>query len=165
MKSTHRMAGAIAGSALMVAGAGLGALTALAQNDQAFTPVPQGQHARADADLVAVPNPQGSFSFTQDKLSSDADIKAAFKGASQAICGSIRVAGQEIAARSVRVSSPERSFDATVQEMAESGEAQHFVMACVCMGNPAGGRDVVNADVDGVSVASIAKLAGVAASK
>lgn len=161
VQATKVVAG-LAGGALMamgVAGAGTAALAQEATAPQAPDANPLHTAVR-EAQLVSVPHVQGAFAFTQAKTSSTAQIAAAFKGASRAVCGTVLAPAAEVLPRPVQVTGGTRDFEATVDEMAQEGQVERRLLGCACMGNPAGGDDIVNAEVEGVTIASIARLAG-----
>lgn len=52
------------------------------------------------------------------------------------------------------------SFAGTVNEMAADEDATAYTIACACASNVAGGGAIINANVAGVSLASLAAMAG-----
>lgn len=113
---------------------------------------------------VEVPNPVGSFSYTQDRVASNAEIARAFGGVDRVLCGAGegseaalpgRVAPDASAWRiAVDGDGVEQAYEATLGELSQGG-SYRTVMGCTCLGNPADGRATANADVCGVTLSSI----------
>ncbi len=131
----------------------------------------QGGLAAVQQDAV-----EGTFSFTQAEVSSNAWIARHVAGASAYTCSSVTTGsgaaagapdsasgdadGDESldAAESWRievsgdVSNP---YGATVGELAQSPEVQSVLMGCQCMGNPSDGLSVANALVRGIPLTAL----------
>lgn len=83
---------------------------------------------------------EGTFSYTQDAVSSNAEISGVFCKAAATLCASLPTYGCEaVKAAAVTVAGPNASFTATVDELAGEEEATSYVMACSCATNVAGG--------------------------
>ena len=100
---------------------------------------------------------EGTFSYTQDAVSSNAEISGVFCKAAATLCASLPTYGCEaVKAAAVTVAGPNASFTATVDELAGEEEATSYVMACSCATNVAGGGAIANAEVEGVSLETLA---------
>lgn len=151
---------AAAGSLLMVASMGV---AASASADGAEAHAAEGaaleQAAVQTPALVSEDTVEGDFAFSQGIVTSVETIKKNFAKASQYLCGGQATGSGALTADpgewvvSVRGEVGD-AFSATLDEMAEEGSAQ-LVMGCTCMGNPAGGRAMANAEVLGVKLAYI----------
>ena len=103
---------------------------------------------------------EGTFSYTQDALSSNAEISGVFCKAAATLCASLPTYGCEaVKAAAVTVAGPNASFTATVDELAGEEEATSYVMACSCATNVAGGGAIANAEVEGVSLETLVQMA------
>lgn len=52
------------------------------------------------------------------------------------------------------------TIEATVEDLASEDGAASYTVGCACSSNVAGGGAIVNADVSGVSLASVAQRVG-----
>lgn len=150
---------AITSSALMlttmsvgsaIAEAGTGDSTALAATESNVQDVSKS---------TSIKVVEGVFSYTQGEITPTSAIKEAFASASKYLCGSGYVDGASEAVSpqdwTIAVHGDvENAYSATLAEMSEKGAAK-LTMMCTCAGNPAGGIASADADVLGVSVASI----------
>lgn len=115
--------------------------------------------AEASADAtegtVEVAQVEGEFAFSQDVVSPNSSISGVFMKAAAAVCASMpnycAVCGGLI--------DVDGQFDATVADMADEEGTQSNVLGCSCASNVAGGGAAVNAEVSGVSLASVYALA------
>lgn len=108
---------------------------------------------------------EGTFSFTQGEVTPTAVVARNFSGASATLCGTEAVAAREAVSYedwaievTGEVSNP---FCATLAEMSDEQGTASLVMGCSCLGNPVDGRASANADVLGISLASVIERAGV----
>ncbi|WP_080798340.1 molybdopterin-binding protein [Arabiibacter massiliensis] len=161
-ETTTKVAGAFASLTLLV---GAGAAVAVpAIQDGADEAVRAGvtaeDGAASESPLTNVSRVVGNFSFDQGVLSSNEEISNVFCKAAATLCSSLPGYGIERMQSSIDVSGDVgNAFSATVDEMkGEKGAASH-VMACACASNVAGGGAIANAEVEGVSLESIAEMA------
>lgn len=153
-----KKAGAILGA---VALASVGAAGVAPLMAQAETPVADAQAAEtAHADSAAA-RAHGSFAFDQTTISSTESITTMFGKAAATLCGGLPNYGVNAVARAIAVSGDvDAAFEATVSEMAEKAEARELIMACACASNIPGGGAIINAEVSGITLESIAAMAG-----
>ncbi len=112
--------------------------------------------------LVSVSNVSGSFGFGQDAETPNVDIKDVFQKSAAAACN-VLVPSEEGAAEielSVDGDVPS-PYTATLSQLAEENGPVEQIMGCACTANAAGGWAVANARVSGVSIDTLAELAGV----
>ena len=126
--------------------------------------VAQAATIEAAADVADTEAParavEGTFSYTQDAVSSNAEISGVFCKAAATLCASLPTYGCEaVKAAAVTVAGPNASFTATVDELAGEEEATSYVMACSCATNVAGGGAIANAEVEGVSLETLVQMA------
>lgn len=156
MKHTMtKIAGATAVAALVVPGVALAATpTAAVTPDDAnatWTHVEASGH-RAGAGCVQKAAVAGEFACTQDCLTPTASISGVFMKASAALCQSMAQAAVVATADG----SYTVSHDGSVVSVQPGGEGdQSQIMGCACASNVPGGAAVMNARVDGVSLASL----------
>ena len=103
---------------------------------------------------------EGTFSYDQTALTPNSIISNVFCKAAATLCASLP--DYHAAALSYRISicGPDSQLAATVDDLSEAEGAQGHVMACSCATNLAGGGAIANAEVTGVSLASVAQLVG-----
>lgn len=116
--------------------------------------------ANAPGGIVKAANVQGSFEFDQAVLSSTADISSMFSKAAAALCSNMPVYAETVSEQPINVGGDvDEGYSATLSEMAEEEGAEAYEMACSCASNVPGGGAIANAEVEGVSLASIADRA------
>lgn len=156
--------GAVAGT-MILAGSGMfAALPAMAEEAAApsadagvASAVPDGAAAEMPG-AFASQNVEGTFSYSQDAVTDNATITNVFKKAMATLCtGLPQYAAQEVHSMVIKGSS---TMEATVEEMAAEEGTTSYTVGCACSSNVAGGGAIVNADVSGVSLASVAQLVG-----
>lgn len=105
---------------------------------------------------------QGTFSYAQNAITSNAEIAAFFQRATQAICGAtIGITADNPLGWKLAVSGEVGSaFTASVGDLAKE-ESVNKVMTCTCGGNPAGGRAIITADVKGIPIEHVLSRAEV----
>lgn len=128
-------------------------------------PAPHAIDCAAENDVAAqdetAPVVQGTFSYDQGATSSNQTISDMFRKAAAVLCTAMPQYGID-AVNAITVTGPDgASFAATVDEMATDEDATAYTIACACASNVAGGGAIINADVVGVSLASLAAMAGV----
>lgn len=163
-RSATLKAGALVGTvALVGSGVAMAACPAIAQpaDDVQASVVRQSESAGA-AGFVQVDKVEGAFTYSQDVVTSNASIASTFRVAAASLCSSMP---QYIAAeldQEITVGGPASSsqYIGTVADMANEEGATAFTMACSCASNLAGGGAIANANVSGVSLASVASMVG-----
>lgn len=162
MSSMLSKATILGGSAMLVGAGVLGALPVVSDGGATVDVAIASETASGSTGsaLTAVEHVQGLFSFNQDARSSTSSIVNTFNKAATVLCASLPDYGMRDAGGVVEVSNGAGSgFSATVEEMAKEEGSQSFVMACACASNIAGGGAIANAEVEGVSLESVAALA------
>lgn len=114
----------------------------------------------AQSSLVSVANVQGTFKFDQNALSATEIVSSVFNKAAATLCNTLPTYKVALEQGSIAlggdVSNPTL---ATVDDIAEES-GSGYIMACACATNLAGGGAIMNAEVSGVSVETLAKMAG-----
>ena len=161
MKSqTVRTIGGVMSAVALISG-GAGVAHAATIEPAAAAPAAATTLAAADAADAEAPARavEGTFSYTQDAVSSNAEISGVFCKAAATLCASLPTYGCEaVKAAAVTVAGPNASFTATVDELAGEEEATSYMMACSCATNVAGGA-IANAEVEGVSLETLVQMA------
>lgn len=159
MKSqTVKTIGGVMSAVALISG-GAGVAQAATIEPAAAAPAAATTLAAADAEAPARAV-EGTFSYTQDAVSSNAEISGVFCKAAATLCASLPTYGCEaVKAAAVTVAGPNASFTATVDELAGEEEATSYVMACSCATNVAGGGAIANAEVEGVSLETLVQMA------
>lgn len=160
---------AAAGAALLAVGAGAaiqsaGAATPAGDEAADGAAAAQAVQAHEQGALVHVTSDQvaGSFSFTQDELSSTEDIAGTFRKTTAVLCSSTYKQVEGAENWQIQVGGDVmHEFSATLAELAPE-HATSSVITCACSNNGAGGNAIVNARVTGITVASLAAQAGIA---
>lgn len=147
-------------SALTLASMGAAALPALAvaapaADDAAVAVAVEEASAVADAQPAPV---QGTFTFTQDAVSSNHYIKDVFLKAATAVCAAMPEYQAEGA---IEVTGNGYCFTATAEDFAADEErSAPRILGCACASNGAGGGAMASASVSGATVAAIAAMLG-----
>ena len=103
----------------------------------------------------------GSFSYSQAVVSSNESIANVFSKAAASLCISLPAyAASMTPGVSVNFGPAGEHFSASIGEMADESDADTMLMGCACVGNTAGGGAIMNANVSGVSVASLIAMMG-----
>lgn len=158
MKKSVQVAGSLVGAGMMVvAGASAAIAVPVDQADAANVEAVSQEALCTDATVESVAV-EGSFAYTQDTVTDSASIAGAFRTATNAVCSSLPNYGAIFAAIAVSNGSGD-SFEANVEELSEECGESH-IMGCSCASNVAGGGAIINAEVTGVPVASLASMAG-----
>ena len=159
MKSqTVKTIGGVMSAVALISG-GAGVAQAATIEPAAAAPAAATTLAAADTEAPARAV-EGTFSYTQDAVSSNAEISGVFCKAAATLCASLPTYGCEaVKAAAVTVAGPNASFTATVDELAGEEEATSYVMACSCATNVAGGGAIANAEVEGVSLETLVQMA------
>lgn len=168
-KKTYAAGAALASTALAL-GAGAVPLAALAQQaaDAAVpeTAATEQVSAAVQDTQVKLAEVVGTFGFDQTTMTPNAQIKHAFQGADEYLCGTqagTAMASQPLDQWTLTVGGDvDNAFTATLDELADDG-ALTVQMGCACAGNGADMRTAANAEVTGVRFIDIMNQAGVAA--
>lgn len=157
---------ALVGTMALTASAFAGTAPALADNakqvsDQAPQSISQQQSNMDDANGAAkTARVQGTFSFDQGVLTSTADITTRFSKAAASLCANMPTYLVSRGEAPIAVGGDvDNGFSATLSEMADQEGTESYELACSCASNGPGGGAIANAEVEGVSLASIANLA------
>lgn len=151
MKTTIKNAGAVFGVAMMATAGIAGAVPAFADEAPAIA-----EAQAVDAGQKTLQAVEGEFSFTQGKITS----MSAFNKAAAAVCASLPNYIVECTCWNIALQSGDTQLTATVADMMADGEMETHLMGCACASNVAGGGAIGNAEVSGVSLASIAAMMG-----
>lgn len=164
--SAIKVTSALASAALLVgAGATITAPALAADGATAATDSPYSHEASGgtaiESGFVEVANVVGTFSYDQNVITPTSTIASAFQKGAATLCASLPSYGTMNSAPSVKVEGTvSNSFEATVDEMASDENAQSYVIGCACASNLAGGGAIANAEVSGVTIESVAEMAG-----
>ena len=166
MKESARFVGTFVGASLLV-GAGIGTAYASSATDR--EPVQDVSSAlveteQQDAGIATtkVANVQGAFSFDQNVTTGNEEIRQVFQKAVARMCASLPQYDLEdgfdwpISITGDDGSSQVTTLDKMEGEQGTTGK----IMTCSCTANAAGGRSIVTAEVEGVSVEAVAVEAG-----
>ncbi|VEH02525.1 Oxidoreductase molybdopterin binding domain [Slackia heliotrinireducens] len=167
MNNTMKRAGSLGISAAMVlasCGTVYGVVAASDNADTAWA-VETPDANQAQGKLVKVESVQGTFSYNQDTLSSNADISGIFNRQVASLCGARPADECEPASigdwQLSITGDVQNSFTATLEELSET-DSKQTIMTCTCTNNMPGGDAIVNASVQGIPVTSLIKQAGIA---
>lgn len=112
---------------------------------------------------VALDRVEGTFGFTQGEVSTNDWIHRNLAEGSRYVCGAHAAAASDPAATKdwpITVDGAvDCGYSATIGEICASSAVQALVMGCACLGNPADGRSVANALVQGVSAQVLIAMA------
>ena len=167
MKQATKKVAGLAGSALMLASMGSGALVAFA-DDGATAPQQPAKDVVAEdtaTETVMMDKVVGTFTFTQNDSATAAAIRSAIGMAGQYLCGGLPVVDAEAdysrwaIALKGDVSHP---FITTIGELQNDDELVTQLMGCACAANPADGKASLNAEVTGVSMNVLLDRLGIA---
>ena len=157
MKHTMtKLVGATAVTALVVPGVALAATPNVAMTpddaNATWTHVEASGH-RAGAGCVQKASVAGEFACTQDCLTPTAAISGVFMKASAVLCQSMAQAAVVATADGSYTVSHDGS--AVYVQAGDGEDGQSQIMGCACASNVPGGAAVMNARVDGVSLATL----------
>ena len=161
MTSSVKTIGATAGSLLLLSSAALAAAPAVLDITAAAAPEAAIEAAaETEAAAGAVQEVRGQFSYDQGVVTSNETISSVFAKAAAALCDRVGEPAEGIVAQVIRVTCATGScFEATVADMADEEGAESYVMGCSCASNVAGGGAIANAEVSGVTLATLMALA------
>lgn len=155
----------VAGVSTLLVLAGTGAAAMAPQPALASDDVPAVAAAQTSvAQMVQVPVVEGIFGFSQgQEVSSNEWIYRNLAQGSRYLCGARTGAeepGRAAEDWTIEVrGAVDNAFVATAEEIATSDAVQRVVMGCSCLGNPADGRAVADALVQGIPATALIALA------
>ena len=153
-------------SVLALSGIGGGVAMAMTQPDdqREVAAATQIEEKNANEDIVRLTSVRGTFSFDQTSVSSIQDIKKNLGEASKYLCGARPTTSDyAVSAEDWKIEvngAVANPVYATFGELVQTDEVQSLLMGCACAGNPADGRASANAEVSGVSVLTLLRMAG-----
>lgn len=160
MNQTAKTIGAAVGSATLLGASILAAVPMPFEVNEAYG-LEEASREAAPATHESIKEVRGTFTFDQTATVATASIVEVFNKAAATLCAAMPQYAVDAQGRAVCVKSPNTSFTATVDELSDEESAQSFIIGCACATNAPGGGAIVNADVEGVSLASIAVRAGI----
>ncbi len=152
----------------IIAGSTLATGTALAsgiQGSEEHNAVNEAEAAEAPSATRSVAKVEGVFTFDQSTLSSSEEIRSALTTHAKHLCGSAanyESASQEVSFEDWTLSvggDVKNAYTVTMGELAEES-SDTVTMGCSCIGNLAGGKGAVNAEVGGVTLQTLIARAG-----
>lgn len=158
--------GATAGSLVLLSSGMLAAapaiMGAMPQTEAAVAVSAQAEEAYGASESVRAV--EGQFSYDQGIVTPNETIFSTFVKAAATLCQSASPEEAAAIAQAIQVRCPSGDrFESTVQDMAGEEDAQSYLIGCSCASNTAGGGAIVNAEVSGVSLASVVALVAEAA--
>lgn len=104
----------------------------------------------------------GTFAYTQDAVTSTAQLRDVFSKSAAALCQALPDYGCTQCASALLLHAPgSPEIQATVADLAERGGGAAVTMACSCATNAPGGGAMANAEAQGVMFQALAALMGV----
>ena len=156
--STMTKTGAILGTALLVGAAGAAFAPAIGTDAPAAFAQESGQAVAAKGATAGTERLEGSFTYNQDVVSSSAQIRGIFCKAAATLCASLPQYGNATCG-SMLVSGPNGPvFDGMLGQGDSDDSASSHIIGCSCATNAAGGGAIVNANVSGTAVATLAAM-------
>ena len=149
--------GAVATSVLMVAGATTAFAATVEEGPSEVASVQKGAQGAQLAGAQRSQAIEGSFSFSQEALTPNADIAGTFAKAAASLCSDLPSYGATKVATAVTFSVRGDVMDAYVAEVADGAESS-LTMGCACSTNGPGGGAIAGAEVSGISVAEVARM-------
>lgn len=146
---------AVTGTSLLLAG--VGAVVPVIAPDQALAAQEQVV-AGVGQDKVAVKAVSGTFAYDQAATTPNATISTLFTKAAATLCASLPDYGMTQMSIALSVTGPNGFYSGTVADAAESEGAASTLMGCACATNTAGGGAIMNAQAQGVALATLAAL-------
>lgn len=160
MSNTAKKVGALVGCAMLASGAMAAPAVAAEPGTLCGEAAIQDvlQETAVVNGLTAVSNVAGTFSYTQDSLSSNGYISNVFSKAAATLCSSL----PDYAIRNVEENLVIRGADGaawTVPEQTLENESAAKIIGCSCASNAPGGGATVQAEVSGISLEDLVTLA------
>ena len=163
MTTSAKAIGAAASSLILLGSAALAAAPAVMDITADASPAAatqQATEASAAAEATGVQRVEGQFSYDQGVVTSNETIASVFAKAAATLCQTTADGYGVYTAQAIKVSvAGLPTMEATVAEMAEEEGAYSYVLGCSCASNAPGGGAIANAEVSGVSLASLMTMA------
>ncbi|MCI8366739.1 MAG: hypothetical protein HFJ66_03955 [Eggerthellaceae bacterium] len=156
-QTVKTLGGVMSAVALISGGAGMAVAAPAVAAPVDAAPITAADEASGVVDAVRAV--EGTFSFTQDAVTSNADLSGVFSKAAATLCAALPTYSVEAVSSAIQVTGPEASFEATVADMAADEDAVSYQMACACASNVPGGGAIANAEVEGVSLETLVMMA------
>ena len=162
MTTSAKAIGAAASSLILLGSAALAAAPAVMDITADASPAAATQQATeaSAAEATGVQRVEGQFSYDQGVVTSNETIASVFAKAAATLCQTTADGYGVYTAQAIKVSvAGLPTMEATVAEMAEEEGADSYVLGCSCASNAPGGGAIANAEVSGVSLASLMTMA------
>ena len=153
-----------AASALALAGMGAAPIAALAapaapaDGDAAAMAAVETTRAQASKASASV---TGAFAYTQDAVTSTAQLRDVFAKSAAVLCQALPDYGCTTCAKAIMLTAPGTAVEATVADLAGRDAQGSTLLACACATNAPGGGAVANAEAQGVVFQALAAIMGV----
>lgn len=137
--------------------------------EDAATVTEDTQATAQQSDIVRESEVRGTLTATQAKTLTANVLKKIFRNAPAVLCAAglheeqalpDNVPGDAMAWKFTVSGNVKNSYEAAVGDLVGDDGAQTKVIGCACMGNPADGRAIANAEVTGIKLSSIITAAG-----
>lgn len=166
MKDATKKVAGLAGSTLMLASMGTGAVVAFADN---AVEAPENTAVEAAAEgtayeTVALDKVVGTFSFSQNDAATAEAVRSAIGSAGKYLCGGLPIVDTDADYTDWTIAvngAVANSFEVTIGELQNDDELVSQLMGCACAANPADGKASLNAEVTGVPMTILMARAGV----
>ena len=160
MSTTAKTLGATVGSATLLGVAMMAAAPMPFVPNEAYG-LEEASHEATTCAPESIKEVRGTFVFDQTTTVATASIVEVFNKAAATLCSAMPQYAVDAQGRPVCVKSPNTSFTATIDELSDEEGVQSYIIGCACATNAPGGGAIINADVQGVSLASIAARANI----
>lgn len=160
-KETSKKWAAAAGSIVLASSALAGVGTAVAAEGVADVPQAAAEAAEGaqGAGAVKQATVQGDFAYDQATVTPTATISTMFTKAAATLCTTAPEYAQQCVANCpIHVTGNGAALDATVADMAGEDGAKSMIMGCACSTNAAGGGAIMNANAEGVAIATVVAM-------
>lgn len=162
MTSSVKTWGATAGSLLLLSSAALAAAPAVMGITAEAAPEALACEAGAEGarDAAGARAVEGQFSYDQGAVTSNAEISSVFAKAAATLCDGAHEPAPGVIAQAIKVTCATGGcLEATVADLAGEEGADSYVIGCSCASNAPGGGAIANAEVSGITVATLMALA------
>ncbi|MVN58742.1 hypothetical protein [Adlercreutzia rubneri] len=160
--TTTKTIGAAAGSLILLSSAALAAAPAVMgiTADAAPTSAVEQAAEQTVAETAGIQQVEGQFSYDQGVTTSTEAIASVFAKAAATLCAAPGESAPAAAAGPIEVTAEGACLiQATVGDLAADEGADSYTIGCSCATNGPGGGAIANAEVSGVSLATLAALA------
>lgn len=160
-KETSKKWAAAAGSIVLASSALAGVGTAVAAEGVADVPQAAAEAAEGaqGAGAVKQATVQGEFAYDQATVTPTATISAMFTKAAATLCATAPEYAQQCVVNCpIHVTGNGAAMDATVADMAGEDGNKAMIMGCACSTNAAGGGAIMNAQAEGVAIATVVAM-------